>query len=427
MFGLLVVNTIFVLVTAYMIYFFVKKNNNIVISARQKKLFFVIFGLLNGIISSLIMYLMPANLQLIRTLITTIISIVVIRKTLKVGWLKSITSFLIIMLGTIVGNFVVPIIANLVLKINSLETLTENIFLYFLANILIYLIAFLFIRFTPFAKIVGQIKNMKPVVILLMVTIVLMWGHFYLQYQHKSNLYIFIFSVLSSIIYLSVSIIYTMQYQKSERILEEQKQQAFYNQSLTTALQDFQRFKHDQVNHLSVVYSMLEKNNVIDALTYLKETQNTTKSFSNPALFNITNAGLFGIISSKIDKANQSGIDFDIKVIGQVGSIPNVKISDLCEVVGIYLDNAIEEVIGNGKLKVSMTLTSTDENVILKISNECGEIPNLTKSSKGTSHGHGLVIANRILNSYSNILHSNIFDKTTMEFTQTLTIKIGVK
>ncbi len=427
MFGLTVVNTIFVFVTAYMIYLFVKKNYNPVISARQKKLFFVIFGLLNGIISSLIMYLMPANLQLIRTLITTIISIVVIRKTLKVGWLKSITSFLIIMLGTIVGNFVVPIIANLVLKINSLETLTENIFLYFLANILIYLIAFLFIRFTPFAKIVGQIKNMKPVVILLMVTIVLMWGHFYLQYQHKSNLYIFIFSVLSSIIYLSVSIIYTMQYQKSERILEEQKQQAFYNQSLTTALQDFQRFKHDQVNHLSVVYSMLEKNNVIDALTYLKETQNTTKSFSNPALFNITNAGLFGIISSKIDKANQSGIDFDIKVIGQVGSIPNVKISDLCEVVGIYLDNAIEEVIGNGKLKVSMTLTSTDENVILKISNECGEIPNLTKSSKGTSHGHGLVIANRILNSYSNILHSNIFDKTTMEFTQTLTIKIGVK
>ena len=427
MFGLTVVNTIFVFVTAYMIYLFVKKNYNPVISARQKKLFFVIFGLLNGIISSLIMYLMPANLQLIRTLITTIISIVVIRKTLKVGWLKSITSFLIIMLGTIVGNFVVPIIANLVLKINSLETLTENIFLYFLANILIYLIAFLFIRFTPFAKIVGQIKNMKPVAILLMVTIVLMWGHFYLQYQHKSNLYIFIFSVLSSIIYLSVSIIYTMQYQKSERILEEQKQQAFYNQSLTTALQDFQRFKHDQVNHLSVVYSMLEKNNVIDALTYLKETQNTTKSFSNPALFNITNAGLFGIISSKIDKANQSGIDFDIKVIGQVGSIPNVKISDLCEVVGIYLDNAIEEVIGNGKLKVSMTLTSTDENVILKISNECGEIPNLTKSSKGTSHGHGLVIANRILNSYSNILHSNIFDKTTMEFTQTLTIKIGVK
>lgn len=427
MFGLTVVNTIFVFVTAYMIYLFVKKNYNPVITARQKKLFFVIFGLLNGIISSLIMYLMPTEMQFLRTLITTIISIVVIRKTLKVGWLKSITSFLIIMLGTIVGNFVVPIIANLVLKINSLETLTENIFLYFLANILIYLIAFLFIRFTPFAKIVGQIKNMKPVVILLMVTIVLMWGHFYLQYQHKSNLYIFIFSVLSSIIYLSVSIIYTMQYQKSERILEEQKQQAFYNQSLTTALQDFQRFKHDQVNHLSVVYSMLEKNNVIDALTYLKETQNTTKSFSNPALFNITNAGLFGIISSKIDKANQSGIDFDIKVIGQVGSIPNVKISELCEVVGIYLDNAIEEVIGNGKLKVSMTLTSTDENVILKISNECGEIPNLTKSSKGTSHGHGLVIANRILNSYSNILHSNIFDKTTMEFTQTLTIKIGVK
>lgn len=427
MFGLTVVNTIFVLVTAYMIYLFVKKNYNPVIPVKQKKLFFICFGLLNGIISSLIMYLLPANLQLIRTLITTITSIIVIRNFLKIGWLKSITAFLIIMLGVIVGNFVIPIIANLVFKINSLETLTENIFLYFFANILIYLIAFLFTKFTPFAKIVGQIKNMKPVAILLMVTIVLMWGHFYLQYQHKSNLYIFIFSVLSSIIYLSISIIYTKQYQKSERILEEQKQQTFYNQSLTTALQDFQRFKHDQVNHLSVVHSMLEKNNVKDALNYLKETQSTTKSFSNPALFNITNAGLFGIISSKIDKANQAGIDFDIKVIGQVGSIPNVKISELCELIGIYLDNAIEEVIQNGTLKLSITLTSSDENVVIKISNECCEIPNLTKSSKGMGRGHGLMIANRILNSYSNILHSNIFDKAAMEFTQTLTIKIGVK
>ncbi len=428
MFGLTVVNTIFVFVTAYIIYFFVKKNYNPVISATQKKLFFVIFGFLNGIISSIIMYLMPESLQFIRTLITTIISIFVIHKTLKIGWIKSIISFFTIMLGTSIGIFFIPLIFDIILKINPYESFMNNLFLYTLINIITFTLTFLFIKFTPFAKIVGQIKNMKPVAILLTVTIVIMASHTYLlQYQYKYKSIILIFSVISYIIYLSVSIIYTMQYQKSERILEEQKQQAFYNQSLSTALQDFQRFKHDQVNHLSVVYSILENNNVIDALNYLKETQSTTKSFSNSALFNITNAGLFGIISSKMDKANQAGIDFNIKVIGQVGSIPNVKISELCEVVGIYLDNAIEEVIQNGKLKINMALTSTDENVVLKISNECSGIPNLNKSSKGTSRGHGLVIANRILNSYSNILHSNIFDKTTMEFTQTLTIKIGVK
>lgn len=427
MFGLLVVNTIFVLVTAYMIYLFVKKYYNPLISARQKVLFFVCFGLLNSLVSSLIMYLVPANLQLMRTLITTIVSIIVIRNILKIDLFKSIISFFIIMFGTGLGNFLIPIISNLVLKIDSLETLTENIFLYFLANIIIYLITFLFVRFTPFAKIVGQIKNIKPVAILLVVSLAFMGWHFYLQSEYKYNPFIFMFTIISSFIYLSVSIIYTMQYQKSERISEEREQQAFYNQSLTIALQDFQRYKHDQKNHLSVVYSMLEKNNVIDALNYLKETQSTTKSLSNSSLFNITNAGLFGIISSKMDKADQEGIDFDIKVIGHVSSIPNIKISELCEIVGIYLDNAIEEVIQNGKLKISMTLTSTDENIVIKISNECGEIPKLNESSKGIGRGHGLVIANRILNSYKNILHSNIFDKTTMEFTQTLTIKTGVK
>lgn len=433
MFGLTVVNTIFVFVTAYMIYLFIKKNYNPVISARQKKLFFIIFGLLNGIISSLIMYLMPESLQFIRTFITTIVSIFIIHKTLTIGWIKSIISFFIIMLGTSVGIFFIPIIFNVVYKIDPPASITQNTYLYLLNNIIIYVIAFLFVKFTPFAKIVGQIKNMKPVAILLVVTIVLMGLQIYLQFQYQFQfqyqyqLTILIFSIISYIIYLSVSIFYTMQYQKSERISEEQKQQAFYNQSLSTALQDFQRFKHDQVNHLSVVYSMLENNNVIDALNYLKETQSTTKSFSNSALFNITNAGLFGIISSKIDKAIQAGIDFNIKVIGQVGSIPNVKISELCEVIGIYLDNAIEEVIRNGKLKISMILTSSVENVVIKIINGCVEIPVLNKSSKGADRGHGLLIANKILNSYSNILHSNIFDKAAMEFTQVLTIKIGVK
>lgn len=433
MFGLTVVNTIFVFVTAYMIYLFVMKNYTPVITNKRKILFFVCFGLLNGIISSLIMYLLPESLQFIRTLITTIISLIIIRYILKIGWIKSIISFFIIMLGTSVGIFFIPIIFNLIYKIDPPASITQNTYLYFLNNIIIYAIAFLFVRFTPFARIVGQIKNMKPVAILLIVTIVLMGLQIYLQFQYQYKfqyqyqLTILIFSIISYIIYLSVSIIYTMQYQKSERISEEQKQQAFYNQSLSMALQDFQRFKHDQVNHLSVVHSMLEKNNVKDALNYLKETESTTKSFSNPVLFNITNAGLFGIISTKIDKANQAGIDFDIKVIGQVGSIPNVKISELCELIGIYLDNAIEEVIQNGTLKLSMTLTSSDENVVIKISNECCEIPNLTKSSKGTGRGHGLMISNKILNTYSNILHSNIFDKAAMEFSQILTIKIGVK
>lgn len=426
MFGLTVVNTIFVLVTAYMIYLFVKKYYNTEISFKQKVLFFVCFGLLNSLISSLIMYLVPANLQIMRTLITTFISIIIIWVTLNVNLLKSIISFFIIMMGTGVGNFLIPIVCN-ILKIGPIENITKNTCLYFLANIFIYLFTFLFVRFTPFAKIVGEIKNLKPVAILLVVSLVFMGWHFYLQYEYKYNPFIFIFSLISSFIYLTVSIYYTMQYQKSERISEEQKQQAFYNQSLTIALQDFQRFKHDQKNHLLVVHSMLEKDGTRDALAYLKEIESSTKSFSNSSLFSITNAGLFGIISAKIDKANQAGIDFDIKVIGHVDSITNVKISELCEVIGIYLDNAIEEVIQNGKLKINVTIISTDKNIVIKISNECHEIPNLNKSSKGMGRGNGLLIANKILNSYNNILHTNTYDKTAMEFSQTLTIKTGVK
>ncbi|WP_242835308.1 GHKL domain-containing protein [Ruminiclostridium papyrosolvens] len=62
----------------------------------------------------------------------------------------------------------------------------------------------------------------------------------------------------------------------------------------------------------------------------------------------------------------------------------------MCEVIGIYLDNALEEVLTNGKLKFDMQIISTDNNLTIRIDNECDKIPNVKKSSKGKDRGDGL-------------------------------------
>jgi two-component system sensor histidine kinase AgrC len=158
------------------------------------------------------------------------------------------------------------------------------------------------------------------------------------------------------------------------------------------------------------------------AESYLKEMLNINENIGSMSIYDIKNVGLFGIISTKVNYAKNHGIEFDLKVFDVVDSIPNVKISDLCEVIGIYLDNALEEVLNNGKLKVEMHIETTDKNIILKIANECIDIPNLKKSKKGADRGNGLLIANKILSSYKNISHSTSFDKERMLFSQILSI-----
>ncbi len=43
-----------------------------------------------------------------------------------------------------------------------------------------------------------------------------------------------------------------------------------------------------------------------------------------------------------MDMAESAGVEIDLKTLGVIDSIPTIKVSDLCEIIGIFLDNAIE-------------------------------------------------------------------------------------
>jgi two-component system sensor histidine kinase AgrC len=328
------------------------------------------------------------------------------------------------MVGVGVGNFVAPLIFALISDVNvTANTISHNIFLFTLMNFLIYLIASIFVVLTPFTKKLVKVKNLKPMGFLLCITILIMATNAGVHYITHFDPVSFTAVLLSSLVYLIASAWYITKYQKYESKIEEQNQQAFYNESLSNTLQDLRRFKHDQANHLSVIYAMLTMQKNTEAHNYLKEIINTSESVINTSIFNVKNAGLFGIISTKMDKASNIGVKFELDIIGEIDSIPNVKISELCEVVGIFLDNALEEVISNGKMKIEMEIKNTEEVITIKISNECIKIPNVNVTSKGHDRGNGILIAKKIINSYKNVTNATIFEKSNMTFSQILTIE----
>ena len=173
---------------------------------------------------------------------------------------------------------------------------------------------------------------------------------------------------------------------------------------------------------MTVISSMLKMNKIKEVNDYVSELIAQKKEIANTEIFNIKNAGLFGIISSKMSQASEAGTKIELSVLGVIENIPGIKISELCEIVGIFIDNAIEEA-AKIETKVDIMVRKSEDHVEISISNGYASSPDLRLifedgySTKGDNRGMGLAIAKKIIDKYKNILHiasieDNVFSQT---------------
>jgi two-component system sensor histidine kinase AgrC len=158
---------------------------------------------------------------------------------------------------------------------------------------------------------------------------------------------------------------------------------------------------------------------------YISELIAQNAEHGNTEIFNLKNAGLFGIISSKINQAHEKGVAVDLSVIGEIENIPGVKISELCEIIGIFLDNAIEESCKSTK-SIGLKMQNGNSYIEISIFNSCESKPDLQMiakegySTKGDGRGMGLAITKKIIEKNKNILHITSYEDNV--FTQTIEI-----
>ncbi|WP_261828817.1 GHKL domain-containing protein [Inconstantimicrobium mannanitabidum] len=120
---------------------------------------------------------------------------------------------------------------------------------------------------------------------------------------------------------------------------------------------------------------------------------------------------LKALVSSKLIYAQSKGIETKIELIENIEKI-NIKTIDICRIIGILLDNAIEASLLCEKKLVHFAIVKNNNMTIFIINNSCiNNIPPIYKlyednySTKGKNHGIGLkTIRNIINNDYNNIL-----------------------
>jgi len=415
---------------AALIYYFCYSNYAVKKSTSRIIAFICFFGIFNGIISTFM--LQSGDLaNIIKPIVLLVVSIIVNKLILDIKIYQTLIAYFIYTICMGIGNSIIPLFINLSSQTFTTGNMLANpsylLYINIVSNFIAYIIIF---TIKPLRNFVSKSLVQKATLPILFITFLILTANFGMHFYVKIfNLAAFIIISALSILYCIYVVIVSSKLIKNETAKQEIEQQKFYNESLNSTIFNLRRFKHDWNNNLTVINSMLTMNKMCELKQYLSEIMQQSTEGIDIAIYNIKNAGLFGIISSMLNHSKDMGVTVDFTVTGEVENIPGIKISELCEVIGIFIDNAIEEALKSDK-SIKLTIFNDDNFFEISVSNNCINKPDMKMiyevgySSKGEGRGLGLAIAKKIINNYKNVQHITDYEDNT--FTQTITIEKGL-
>jgi len=332
----------------------------------------------------------------------------------------AIISYLMILVGEALF-IIVLIIFEYINLIDNIRNFTGSIF----ANVFIPLVGVLifYIVKKPFRKLVSKIKdnNTFALIFTFIMLLVAIGSLFYKldfnSWKMDSSLFLNI-SIIISLIYIGMVVI--KQYADKARINNEYEEYVRYSKESEQLVERYSISQHENKNELIIIKSMVDKKN-IKLLEYLdeiiKSKDNIKKSWIRYLRY-IPFGGLKGIIHNKISNMIDNNIDvfLNISKAVQKSNLCHLTMKEneqLCKIVGVFLDNALEAGMLSTKREVSILIYIENQYTVFEISNsyhgkiDIDDIYLTGYSSKGKRHGYGLPLVKAIVE------ENNIFENTT--------------
>jgi two-component system sensor histidine kinase AgrC len=195
---------------------------------------------------------------------------------------------------------------------------------------------------------------------------------------------------------------------------------------------DIECFKHDQSKIFSSLKIYIDEDRhqelkrfYYESLLPIQNNINQQKT-ATVEIENLYNIPLKSTICSSILKALELGIFVSIEIDEPI-EIINMPIINLCRIIGIFIENAIEESYKVFNGKVLICFINEENGVLIVIKNTCENSQNITSTfqkgytTKGKNHGYGLKIVKNLISENSNVF-LNTFIKNDF-FTQELFIE----
>lgn len=372
----------------------------------------------------------------VKLIFTTSVIIFMIKSIFKESVRNSIVLSVINQIILLIVEVIVTLIIITVLGIDQLE-LVDRVYGKIVINLVIS-IGSLALSYIPKIKLavkaiidlVSKVSTTKITIlfILLIIVINLLFGNLY----YKQSALTLMIGNSVFIIYV-IYLLYKMLEENNKKLRERDKNQAYENEKneLLTMLNEYAKIdtQHRMINHenktqLYSIKNMLhlgieEVEEYVDGLIdhHAKLDKNLlskTKIIPNPTLQ--------GTIYQKIMVMTELKINYVLEVSRDIDDIDFRKLErettiDVCKILGVFLDNAIEEVKTLNKKDIIIELYKEDKSLCIKVSNNYKKNKNFDNieeagvTSKGNDHGYGLALVKYLVDNNDKITNERSIGK----------------
>ena len=184
-----------------------------------------------------------------------------------------------------------------------------------------------------------------------------------------------------------------------------------YFKELEDSIDEISLNNHECKNQLAVLKGYIEMNKKKEALKYINDlnsTLNAEDQMVTANLKNIPKGGIKGLLYYKIITAKNKKVsvvlDISDHVTKYLKRLTYEENKILSKVLGVYIDNAIEAVLETRKKVLTIEIYNIDNDINIAISNkfknnnvEIGKISQKGYTTKGSGHGKGLYLINKII------------------------------
>ncbi len=171
--------------------------------------------------------------------------------------------------------------------------------------------------------------------------------------------------------------------------------------NLTYLNTEMRKQRHDFMNHLQVVYSLLELNEPTEAMDYIERVHTDLNKVGK--ILKTAHPAINALIAAKSNDAEESGVAFTVNVSSSLNLLP-IAPYEICRALGNLIDNAFDALIGQSGGLIRLSFEENAANYRLSVSNNGPAIDQKALdhifaagySTKGTGRGMGLSIVSEI-------------------------------
>ena len=342
----------------------------------------------------------------------------------------------IIEIFMIVSEFIYIIVISLTSSMNN-KTLMAAIEGKFITNIIISII-FVVLFSTNIPKkiydfIIRHINNISKIIIFIVVGLIILIISliFYISYYNENNYFTLFVNLFILIVYIVIATNLIIKENKYKEIRNNYSKTINELSEYESIINEYRIINHENKNQLNSIKGMTTSRKIHEYIDEILNNKNKRNTFILNQALVIPAGGLRGLIYSKMLLMTKYNINYKIHIDKKFNSkilrnISTKTIIDICQITGVYLDNAIEAV-QNLKSKNILIDIYVDENINIIIKNNINSIIDENRidkigySTKSNNHGYGLVLANKIIS--ENNLLSNKREISSTSFKQQLIVK----